>query len=62
MGVFAGLPTVEADVSLTFSPVLETLFLLLGYLVQPQREGFSLVLLYLVLSSSVVVFWRSTLF
>lgn len=39
---FVGLLTVGTVVSGTFLSSLETLFLLLGYLTQPQYEGFSL--------------------
>jgi hypothetical protein len=41
---------------------LETLFLLLGCLVQPRYESFYLVLLYLVLPCVAVMSWRTTLF
>jgi hypothetical protein len=45
-GIFVGLLRVGAILSLTFLPVLGgTLFLLLGCLVQPQHEGFFLVIL-----------------
>ena len=39
-----------AGISLILLSDLETLFLLLGCLVQPQQEGIHLVLLYLVFS------------
>jgi hypothetical protein len=60
--VFVGLLTVEVDVSFTHWPALGTLFLLLGYLVQPWYEGFCLILLYFVLPHLLVVSWRPALF
>lgn len=45
-----GLLTVGEGESPTCLPASRSLFLILGCLVQPQYEGFSLVLLYLVLS------------
>lgn len=50
--------TAGMGVSLTLLPAYETLFLQLGYLVQPQYEGFRLVLLYLVLSFLTNISWR----
>lgn len=52
---FVELLTMGMDVSLTVWPTLETPFLLLGCRVQLQYVFFCLVLLYLVLSSLVVV-------
>ena len=49
-----GLPTVGVEESLTLSHALGTLFLLLGYLVQPWYEGLCLVLLYLVTPCSLI--------
>lgn len=46
----------------TLLPALETFFLLLGFPVQPQSEGFCLVLLFHVLWCFVVIFWRPDLF
>lgn len=45
LGVFVGLLKVGAGVTLTLLPAPEVLFILLGGLVQPQEEGFYLVLL-----------------
>lgn len=50
LGGFMGVLTAGMGVSLTLLPAHEILFLLLGYLGQPQYEGFLLVLLCLVLS------------
>lgn len=50
-----GLLTVGMSVSLTLLPVLGALLLLLDCLVQPQCEGFCLVVLYLILSCVAVV-------
>ena len=52
---FVGLLTVGVGVFLAFSPALQTLFLLLGYLVQAD-------LLHLVMLCSVSVPGRSALF
>jgi hypothetical protein len=52
---FYGTPTVRVGVFLILLPALGTLFLLLCCLVQPQCEGFCLVLLYLILC---VLGWR----
>lgn len=61
-GAFVRLTTIVAGLSLTHLSAFETLFLLLGCLVQPQSEGFCHVLLYLVLSCLAIISWRSSLF
>lgn len=58
LGGFVGVLTAGMGVSLTLLLVHETLFLLLGYLVQPRYEGFLLVLLHLVLSLLTDISWR----
>lgn len=54
--------TVEASESLTILPALYTHFLLLGCHVQPQYEGFCLILLHHVLSCLTIGSWRPFLF
>lgn len=48
--------------TLALLPALESLSLLLSCLVQPVYEGFSLVLVYLVLSPLTFDCWRPALF
>lgn len=48
--------------SLTVLPVLETLVFLLGCFVQPGREDFCFVLLYLVLNYLKIDSWSLALF
>lgn len=50
------------DVSLTLLSVLGTIYLLLGCVVQLHSEGFCFVLLYHILSHSIVVSWKHALF
>lgn len=50
-----------ADISLTLLRTTRSLFFLLGWLVQPQFEGFYLVLSYLILLCLAVVSGRPAL-
>lgn len=61
---FCGTPNNESEVSLTFLPIHETFFLLLGYLVQPWywHEGICLVLLQLAMLCSISITGRPALF
>lgn len=50
--------TVRVGMSLTLLPALGVIFFLFSCLVQPEYEEFLFVLLYLVISYLVDVFWR----
>ena len=59
---FCGTSNSGSGLSPTLFPALETVFFLLGCLVQPQYDDFWLVLLYLALFYLVVISWKPALF